>query len=56
MNVSNKNSKITSAASKYEYIPYELVWKKRLCILCIEPMDKEIFTFISIALVSTYCL
>ena len=28
MNVSNKNSKITSAASKYEYISYELIWKK----------------------------
>lgn len=55
MNVSNKNSKITSAASKYEYISYELIWKKDYVFYVLNQWTKK-FTFISIALFSTSCL
>lgn len=30
MNVSNENSKVVLAASRYEYIHYEFIWKKKI--------------------------
>lgn len=56
MNVSNENSKIVLAASRYEYIHYEFIWKKKDYVFYVfEPMGFN-FIFISIAKFSTYYL